>query len=558
MSVVPRRPDQTTCALWGWLAAHPRAVLALLCALLVLPTLGTRDYWAFDEVRHADVLDGVLNDGRWLSLELNGHPYPDKPPLYFWYTAIFAGLLGHGGLDAFVLASGLAGLLLLLGTRRLAQQTLGLPTGTALLAALVLMTMPLFQILLRTTRMDLLFSAAILLAHLWLLRGLQQDQPNRWVVFGFLVSGIAALIKGPLGIGFPVVTVLAWSLWRGRGARLLRRDVLGGILASLALIAGWAASIVLIDGQAYFATLVDDQLIGRALAARKHAHPAWFYLAGLLPMMAPWFGLLQEAPWSRIIRGRPLLEAARRRKEGDGSRAFLWTWFLAGLLLLSAADSKLVIYLMPLLPPVAVLFADFMSRLDGVRARRIALVGGLLFVLAGIALVVASGRIEVPGVDDLPLFALGLPLLLTGAMLLILRMRSRVTLAATVVGGMTAASLVAVLVLVPRLDPIMSPRDQARVIAREVDAGREALVFRTYGGTYTHYAGQDLTEVGDEASLASFVAKTGPLLLTTARKHFEAHAALLADFRVIHEQRVEGKLHLVAIRDALATMPGDE
>lgn len=558
MSALQQRTDPTRSAPWGWLARHPRTVLGLLCAILVLPTLGTRDYWAFDEVRHADVLDGVLHDGAWLSLELNGRPYPDKPPLYFWYTAVFAGLLGHGGLDAFILASGLAGLLLLLGTRRLAEQTLGLAPGSALLAALVLMTMPLFQVLLRTTRMDLLFSAAILVAQLWLLRGLQQDRANRWVILGFLMSGVAALIKGPLGIGFPVATVLAWSLWRGGAARLLRRDVLGGFAASLALVACWAIGIVLIDGPAYFARLVDDQLIGRALAAQKHAHPAWFYLAGVLPMIAPWFGLLQEAPWSRILRGRLVVDAFQHRRDGDGSRAFLWWWFLAGLLLLSAADSKLVIYLMPLLPPVAVLFADFLSRLDPAQRTRIAFVGGLLFVLAGLALVVASGEIEIPGVADLPLFALGVPLALTGAALLTLRKRARIGLVAVVIGGMTTASLVALLVLVPRLDPIMSPRAQAERIAQELEAGREALVFRTYGGTYTWHAGRDLTELADHASLRSFVARPTPLLLTTSRKHFDANAALLAGFRVVHEQRVEGKLHIVAVRDALAATSGDE
>jgi hypothetical protein len=50
-----------------------------------LPALDSRALWFSDEIRYANVFENVIHGGKWLVMYLNGVPYPDKPPVYFWF-----------------------------------------------------------------------------------------------------------------------------------------------------------------------------------------------------------------------------------------------------------------------------------------------------------------------------------------------------------------------------------------------------------------------------------------------------------------------------------------
>ena len=64
------------------------AVVALV-AVLFVPPLFTRDPWNPDEPRYAEVAREMVVLGQYLVPHLNGEPYSDKPPLFFWLAALF-------------------------------------------------------------------------------------------------------------------------------------------------------------------------------------------------------------------------------------------------------------------------------------------------------------------------------------------------------------------------------------------------------------------------------------------------------------------------------------
>lgn len=144
-------------------------------------------------------------------------------------------------------------------------------------------------------------------------------------------------------------------------------------------------------------------------------------------------------------------------------------------------------------------------------------------------------------------------LLLTGIGALLLRRRPQIRPLASTLTGLLAAYLLLALLVAPSLDPIMSPRAQAAVIADHVERGFRPLVFKVYPGTYAYYAGRVLPETRDPAMLRTHVAGDGPILIATARKYWERHADLLGAFELIHEQRIEGRPFVVAVRRALPT-----
>jgi 4-amino-4-deoxy-L-arabinose transferase-like glycosyltransferase len=525
----------------------------------VLPTLGSRDLWAFDEVRHASALRHLLEDGRWLVLYMNGEPYGDKPPVYFWLVAAAARLLGRDGLDAFVLVSGLGGFLLAAVTWLFARRYVavrappsepGAGERLAWIAALGLMATPLFQLLLRTTRMDHVFAALLLGSTLLLWRGLSAERPSGSVVAAGALAGLAALVKGPLGLLLPYVGTVAWLLWEGRGARLLCRDVSGGLLVALALVEAWGAAIVLVEGRPFLERLVTEQLVGRAVDARQQPQPFWFYLPVLPLSLLPFSLLLVGVPWRRALAPRAWRALWAARRERRSPRAFLVLWPLGNLVLLSVFSSKLFIYVLPLLPPLLVLCAE--QLLEGDERRRRG-----FFRAAGVsAFLVAAGAVGAIAWDapvDLPRGALASTALLAAALgVLCLRFapsRSPRGGAEVVAIGGQALFLVLALFVAPALDAIMSPRRQAERMRELADQGYAPLVFAVYPGTYSWHGGRTWPETRDPEVLRAHLASPKAFVATT-RRHYERHRAWFDGYEVVQEQRIEAKPFVLLARPA--------
>lgn len=546
----PRAPDGAAPPpAQGWLVRHGRLVLLALVLLEVLPTLGTRDFWVFDETRHASALHEMLRHGHWLSLHMNGRPYPDKPPVAFWVVALFAKLLGTEGTTPFFLASGLGGLLFLWATGALARRTLE-DRGVGLRAALFVLTMPLFQILLRTTRMDLLFGACIVASQVLLFRGYGRDGRGGAVVGGFALATLALFVKGPVGVLLPVVSALAWLAWRGRLRRAWAWDTAAGVGVLVACLLAWGAGLWLVEGPGYLRSLLGEQVVGRALAAHAHREPPWFYLLTLPPSGLPWLFAVFALPLGAVL-GRAAWRARwAARREGDGGRAYLACCVVPGFVLLSLGSSKLAIYPMPLLAPLAVLCADALGRADARGRRR------FVWIAALGALALAAPLPWLGSFLPWPLALRGLVpaavlLALTGLACLALRRRRAPVPSLALAAGLLAVELVAAVWVAPGFDAVLSPRTQARVLARYAKAGHAPLVFGLYGGAYTWYAGRDLPETRDPAVLLARAARPGPAVMALRARSWRRYRGRLPGFVVVQRQVLEDAEVVVVARPPL-------
>ena len=69
-------------------AGLPQLVILLALSLLFfLPKLGM-PFLDPDEGLYATIAQEMLGDGDWVIPHVNGLPYLEKPPLYFWLTAL--------------------------------------------------------------------------------------------------------------------------------------------------------------------------------------------------------------------------------------------------------------------------------------------------------------------------------------------------------------------------------------------------------------------------------------------------------------------------------------
>lgn len=208
--------------LYTVLAVSPLLVLTFLLVLQTIFTLDARSLWFSDEVRHADAFARLLHEGKGLILELNGQPYPDKPPLYFWFLRGLYALLGTEGPMLHFTAAAVSGLLFLWASLGAATHIGRLDRRGRLGFGLMLLSTGYFVGLLHYARMDFLFASLIMAAHVFLYRALVN--PQRALVpmlAAFGLAGIATLVKGPLALAFLLCTALPFAMWRGTADRFI-------------------------------------------------------------------------------------------------------------------------------------------------------------------------------------------------------------------------------------------------------------------------------------------------------------------------------------------------
>lgn len=512
-----------------------RRDLLLVCAVLLaahaLPLLVHRDLWVQDEARYGEILREMLGSGRWLVPHLNGHPYPDKPPVYFWMVAGVAHWVQPVEL-AFRTFTVFSTALATLGTWLLGRALAGRTAG--LWAALVYLTVLVSLVVGQIARMDMLLAAATVFAWLALLR-LREGGGGGAALAFWLCSALALAVKGPIALAFTLLPALAWLPLDGGREALRRLRPLTGI-AGLALgVLGWIGAVLLAGEGDYLRTIWHEQLVGRAVNSWSHKEPVWFYAALLPLLLLPWTG--PACTGARVLwRERPA-----------GTR-FLALSAALPLLAISLVSGKLFIYVQPLVPALAVIAGIGCARLA--QAERL---GALQFALPPLyalllALGIAFGTHDQLA-DDWRGHAIALAaLVLAGLALWLPRAQPQRWLAGTVALG-AACGWLLFAALLPLVDPLFSARALGTAIARVAPQPREVAIVHSTRGILNLYAGRLLTEVDREDARAWWQAHPqGVLVIQAAHlKYVFDDAAVPASCKVNDTHRVELKAyHVIA------------
>ena len=329
--------------------------LLLVLAALQLGALGLAPLQEPDEGRYAEIAAGMVRSGDWIIPRLSGIPYYEKPPLVFWTAAVAMELFGQTAFAA-RLPSALAALAIATMLAFWGRRALG--GAVSLMAPVILLTCPLVALLSRALLVDFVLAALVSGALLAAWRGLIQPAPGaaprRGAVRLFwLLAGLAFLAKGPVGLALPGAAVGSYLLLTRQWDRVRTLLSPGGPLLFVAVVAPWYVAMSLRQpGYAYGFFIEQNLQRFTTGGSFDRQQPLWYYPAVLLLGSFPW-GLLVPAA---------LLAAWRARKgsdqEHDRLRLFLGCAVMAPLLLLSVASSKLAYYLLPILPPLALLLAD--------------------------------------------------------------------------------------------------------------------------------------------------------------------------------------------------------
>ncbi len=361
---------------WFW--------LLLLLALVVLGAgIGLRDPWPSDEPRFTLVARQMVESGDWLFPHRGSELYADKPPMLMWLEALAWRLTGNWRI-AFLLPSLLAGLLTLVLTWDLGRRLWNPRVGLYAAAAVLVTFQFVYQV--KRAQIDPLVMMWITLANWGLLRHLLLGPDWRLYWFGCFAAGLGVITKG-VGV-LALLVLLPYLLARVRGWPGVVRPTgatlrwLGGPLALLAAIALWLLPMLLVArarGGAEYAAYVNDILLQQTAKRYSgsiggHAQPFWYYLPVLLLHFFP-LSLAYPGAWRGWVRGW---------RARDARLLLLLGWSLLVVFFFSLAGGKREVYLMPVLPMLALAIAPSLEQ--SLQARWLRRTAWLLALLAGLAL----------------------------------------------------------------------------------------------------------------------------------------------------------------------------
>ncbi|MHB8533684.1 MAG: phospholipid carrier-dependent glycosyltransferase, partial [Solirubrobacteraceae bacterium] len=412
----------------------------------------------------------------------DGLPYVEKPPLQYWATAASYRLFGQSELSA-RLYTALAAFATLLAVWLLAVRLWN--REAAWRSAAVLASLSLFPVTGQLLSLDMsltFFMTLSLVSFLWA----QCRTPaggGRAMLLAWAAAAGGVMTKGLVAAAVPAAVLVLYSLTM-RDWAVWRRLRLGAGLALFAVLSvpwHWLAARRLPDFLEFF--FVHEHLERYLTNVSDRVEPWWFFAAVFLAGTLPW-----------TVSALRVLGVGWRRREPPGAfepRVFLWIWVVFVLVFFSLSDSKLIPYVLPALPALALSIGSLPAavlRRDVLAAALVTLAAALACLLAGLLLphwLAGSVRAEYFLPLGGPLLRIAAVLAVSGGYLLV--RRDREPTGGAVFLGVGWALAVLLLVRSAGLaGPLYSGRSLAALLP-EAGRGLPIYTIATYDQTLPFY-----------------------------------------------------------------------
>jgi 4-amino-4-deoxy-L-arabinose transferase-like glycosyltransferase len=174
--------------------------------------------------------------------------------------------------------------------------------------------------------------------------------PTSWAAIAGLSAGLGFLTKGPLGVVIPAIVLI--PIWWRERTRVVIRPLDATIAILLFAISGlpWYVVMWAVHGAPYLQSFfVADNLERFATTRYNDVRAVWYYVPILVGGLLPWTIFALVMPW-RVV--RDLIQRRRRLTDVEW-RLVIWT--IAPLVLFTASIGKQPRYILPVLPPIAMM-----------------------------------------------------------------------------------------------------------------------------------------------------------------------------------------------------------
>ena len=435
---------------------------ALIGVLLWFGLLDHRPLIDPDEGRYAEIAREFLASGDWTTPRLNTLIYLEKPPLQSWATALAFKLVGVGNGTArlFPALAGLAGILLAAyAGRRLYSPLAGLYAALILASGLLYFAAGHFNSL----DMALAFftETAVFALALALHPRATPAEHRFWVHAMWVACALAVLTKGLVGLVLPFGALAFYSLVFRDYAVWKRLSPAAGAALFLLLTAPWFVAVARANSDFVRFFFVHEHFERFLTTAHHRYQPFWYFIPLLLVGTLPWTIPVLNGLWHGLRHPG--------RTSGFSPERFMAVWCVFVFAFFSVSQSKLSGYIVPVLPPLALLAGRYLCVVEATALRRQlvpALAAPLALLAALLYITFLSPSGEDPGrIASAAPYLVVAAALMAGAILYALLCVARATLAAVVV--LSLANMAASQALLASAD-FIAPQRTSWHIARQI------------------------------------------------------------------------------------------
>ena len=316
-----------------------------------------------DEIFYTLTAKEMVEHDTWMTPFLFDHPQFEKPVLTYWLIRI--GFL-IWGITAFAarFPPALFASVGVLAVYFLGRIMFGDPKK-AFLSALIIASGGLYIGLGRTVFTDMIFSVFIMLALCFFWWGYaDKSKKNTSLILFFVMSALAVLTKGPLGIGVPFLIIFAYLALRKELKYLFCSGFLWGLFIFILISFPWYILMITKYGSAFINEFFYNDHLRRYIEAEHSHNDTWFfYPASAVGCIFPWSVFLAAG----------LLNLLRRIKRISRQQLFLLCWIAVTFLVFQPARSKLISYIFPMFFASALITGDYLLDLINDSRRRVIL-----------------------------------------------------------------------------------------------------------------------------------------------------------------------------------------
>jgi 4-amino-4-deoxy-L-arabinose transferase-like glycosyltransferase len=296
---------------------------------------------------------------------LYGKPWLEKPALYYWRAMGFFKEFGVSDWSARLPSSSGAFALIVLIFLHLRRFRPGGHLDAALITASCIGIVSFARGASTDMQLAAPFCIGMLGWYAWYETG-----KKFWLFDLYFFGAAATLAKGPVAPFLALGIIFIFAGLR-REWSLLRRTIwLPGVILYLVMVLPWYIAVQLKNPTFYRFFFLEHNLERFATNRYQHHQPFWYYLAVLLIALMPWTILSIRAMVDSIeiaiaewkVRHKPQRYLGHSRA-GDAFPEFLVIWAFFPILFFSFSGSKLPGYILPSIPPITILTADYLNRI---------------------------------------------------------------------------------------------------------------------------------------------------------------------------------------------------
>ena len=519
----------------GRTAGYELGMVVLVTAFIAFFNLGGIPLLDPDEPVYAQTAREMLQFNDFISPRIYGENWYDKPPMYYWLTAFSFKLFGVSEFTARLPSA----LLAVMGTAAVCSFGAKLFNArVGLLSALVLATSIEYFYLAKAAVTDITLTFCLSVALLAFLS-------RRYWLF-YIFTALAVVTKGPVGFLFPGAIIFLYLTLAKRWPEIKEMKIPAGLLLFAVIALPWYVVMYNLHGEPFIDTFLGFHNITRFTSPEHPEGILWYYFIPVLILgFFPWTAVLAQSVWSA-------LHKSKGREYSQLLFLVIWAAFI--FIFFSVSQTKLVSYILPMFPPLALLVGWYLDRnWDSVRQNR-------LWAILTAALSTAFVYGLWLGSKDMLVLQNGA--LLTGILLAILALAAlyygwqrqatgRFFILQTAVMILFASLLVTV--LLPPVAADFSVRELASEFEMKYNDGAPVYVLKFLHPGFTFYSGVNGRELkGKESLLAVLAFTNNKAYFLIRRSEYEyLSAAAKSQLQLLSSQR--DKLLFLRPATAVAT-----